>query len=141
MAYYSKTFNPPEHNYCVTRRELLAVVKAVKHFRPYLFGSLIWLCKRTEPSCQVARWLEVLSEFHYSIEHRPGRLHGNADGLSRRANSPCKQYQNIEQRDGGPTMAEVQAQLKDQTVECVQGRLVEIQGTAAVHICTKACTE
>ena len=35
-------------------------------------------------------------------------------------------------------MAEVQAQLKDQTVECVQGRLVEIQGMAAVRICTKA---
>ena len=148
VAYYSKTFTPPERNYCVTRRELLAVIKAVKHFRPYLFGrkfrlrtdhaSLIWLCKRTEPSCQVARWLEVLSEFHYSIEHRPGRLHGNADGLSRRAGTPCRQCLNIEQRDGGPTMAEVQAQFKDQTLECIQGRLVEIQGTAAVRISTRA---
>ena len=64
VAYYSKTFTPPGRNYCVTRCELLAVIKAVKHFRPYLFGqkfrlktnhaSLIWLCKRTEPSCQVA---------------------------------------------------------------------------------------
>ena len=35
IAYYSKTFSPPERNYCVTRRELLATVKAVKHFRPY----------------------------------------------------------------------------------------------------------
>ena len=39
MAYYSKTLAPPECNYCVTRRELLAVVKAVKHFRPYLYGN------------------------------------------------------------------------------------------------------
>ncbi|CAI5649839.1 unnamed protein product [Oreochromis niloticus] len=28
-----------ERNYCVTRRELLAVVLAVQHFRPYLHGS------------------------------------------------------------------------------------------------------
>ena len=38
IAYYSKTFSPLERNYCVTRRELLATVKAVKHFRPYLYG-------------------------------------------------------------------------------------------------------
>jgi len=55
VAYYSKAMSAPEKNYCTTRRELLAVVKAVKHFRPYLYGrsfrlrtvhaSLIWLCK------------------------------------------------------------------------------------------------
>ena len=60
VAYFSKTFSPPQKNYCVTRRELLAVIMAVTHFRPYLYGrkfklrtvhaSLIWLYKRTEPS-------------------------------------------------------------------------------------------
>jgi len=38
MAYYSKALSAPEKNYGTTRRELLAVVKAVKHFRPYLYG-------------------------------------------------------------------------------------------------------
>ena len=38
------------------------------------------------PEGQVARWLEVLSTFSMAIEHRPGRLHGNADGMSRK---PC----------------------------------------------------
>ena len=60
VAYYSKTFSPPQQNYCVTRRELLAVVMAVNHF---LYGqelrlrtdhaSLLWLYKCTEPSHQV----------------------------------------------------------------------------------------
>jgi len=94
VAYYSKALLAAEKNYCTTRRELLAVVKAVKHFRPYLYGctfrlradhaSLIWLCRRAEPSSQVARWLKILAEFSYRIEHRPGKEHGNADGLSRR---------------------------------------------------------
>ena len=37
---------------------------------------------------QVARWLEILSEYNMDIEHRPGRQHTNADALSR---SPCSQ--------------------------------------------------
>ena len=40
------------------------------------------------PGGQVARWIEFLSTFHMEIEHRPGRSHGNADGVSR---IPCKQ--------------------------------------------------
>ena len=53
VAYYSQTFSSPQQNYCVTRRELLAVVMAVNHFRPYLYSqefhlrmddaSLLWL--------------------------------------------------------------------------------------------------
>jgi len=93
VAYYSKSLSPTERNYCTTHKELLAVIKSLKHFRPYLYGrkfrlrtdhaSLIWLCKRAEPSSQVARWLEVLAEFSYRIEHWPSKKHGNADGLSR----------------------------------------------------------
>jgi len=112
VTYYNKALLAPEKKYCTTRRELLAVVKAVKHFRPYLYGRtfrlrldhvcLIWLCRRAEPSSQVAHWLEILAEFSYRIEHRPGKKHGNVDGLSRRRTDGCKQCQNLKRRDGGP---------------------------------------
>ena len=115
VAYYSKTFSPPQRNYCVTRRELLAVVMAANHFRPYLYGqdfclrtdhaSLLWLYKRTEPSHQVARWLESLAEFRFQLEHRAGAKHGNADGLS--CCVDCPQCTRIEDRDGGPTREEL----------------------------------
>ncbi|XP_051816115.1 uncharacterized protein LOC127537562 [Acanthochromis polyacanthus] len=39
-----------------------------------------------EPEGQVARWLEELQSFHFSVVHRPGAQHSNADALSRR---PC----------------------------------------------------
>ena len=117
IAYYSKTLAPPERNYCVTRKELLAVIKAVKHFRPYIYGrrfrlrtdhaSLRWLCLRKEPSNQVARWLEILAEFQYTLEHRAGVKHGNADGLSRRGCGDCRQCDLIERRDGGPSRQEL----------------------------------
>ena len=124
IAYYSKTLSPPEQNYCITQRELLAVVKSVKHFRPYLYGrkfklqtdhaSLAWLCRRHEPTSQVARWLEILSEFSYQLEHRSGTKHGNADGLSRRpACQDCKQCERIERKDGGPTHDQVEKLLEE----------------------------
>jgi len=75
----------------------------------YSHASLIWLCKRAEPSSQVARWLKVLAEVFYRIEHRPGKKHGNVDGLSRRPDEGCKQCFNIEKRDGGPSRFKLRA--------------------------------
>ena len=38
IAFGSRLLTKPERNYCVTRRELLAVVFFTNHFRPYLMG-------------------------------------------------------------------------------------------------------
>ena len=99
IAYFSKVFSKPERNYCVTRRELLAVVSSIKHFYHYLYGkdflvrtdhgALTWLLNFKNPEGQVARWLEVLLTYNFKIVHRPGKQHGNSDGLSRRPCSPC----------------------------------------------------
>lgn len=99
LAYGSRKLSKTEQNYCTTRRELLAVVEFTRHFRQYLLGrpfvvrtdhsSLRWLTRLKEPEGQLARWLERLAEYDFEIVHRPGRLHTNADSLSRR---PCRQY-------------------------------------------------
>lgn len=44
----------------------------------------------------MARWLEFLSTYDFSIQHRAGRSHGNADGLSRR---PCGVCKHCDKRD------------------------------------------
>ena len=38
VAYASRLLSKPEQQYCVTRRELLAVVAFTRHFRPFLLG-------------------------------------------------------------------------------------------------------
>ena len=98
VAYYSRTFNKAERRYCVTRRELLAIVRAVRHFKYYLCGlrftvrtdhsALQWLMSFKEPEGQVARWIEELQSYSFSVVHRAGVRHTNADALSRR---PCSQ--------------------------------------------------
>src|SRR5437867_4229034 len=103
IAYASRTLSRSERNYCVTRRELLAVVHFAKQFRSYLLGreflirtdhsALRWLKLTPEPIGQQARWLERLEEFTYKIEHQPGHKHTNADALSRR---PSRQYNSDE---------------------------------------------
>jgi transposase InsO family protein len=100
-AYYSKMLRPEEMNYCTTRKELLAIIKAVKHFRNYLYGRkfiirtdhapLTWLLRSTVNHGQVGRWLNFMSEYDYEIKYRGGLKHGNADGLSRQTCAECKQ--------------------------------------------------
>lgn len=97
ISYYSKCLSKVERRYCVTRRELLAVVTAIKHYHHYLYGhkfmvrsdhgALRWLTNFKNPEGQIARWLEVLATYDFDLKHRAGRIHSNADALSRR---PCR---------------------------------------------------
>jgi len=50
-----------------------------------------------EPIGQQGRWLDMLVEFDFdvTIQHRPGRVHGNLDALSRR---PCERGGFVEWR-------------------------------------------
>ncbi|GBM87210.1 Retrovirus-related Pol polyprotein from transposon 297 [Araneus ventricosus] len=111
IAYFSKSLGKPERNYCVTRKELLAIVKSIEHFHHYLYGrkfllrtdhaSLIWLLNFREPDGQIARWIQRLQEYDFEIQHRKGTSHGNADALSRRpCKESCKHCTNAEKKFG-----------------------------------------
>ncbi|CAG2220580.1 unnamed protein product [Mytilus edulis] len=72
------------------------MVASIKNFHHYLYGrhflvrtdhgALRWLMNFKNPEGQMARWLEVLGTYDFEIQHRAGRIHSNADALSRR---PC----------------------------------------------------
>jgi hypothetical protein len=93
IAYASRSLNKSERNYCVTDKELLAVLYFIQYFRYYLLGrkflvrsdhqALRWLFNLREPKGRVARWIEILSAYDFEVEYRPGKQHSNADGMSR----------------------------------------------------------
>ncbi|CAB0033548.1 unnamed protein product [Trichogramma brassicae] len=93
VAYASRALAKAELNYAAIEKELLAIVFAVQHFRPYLYGRkftivtdhkpLVWLHNLKSPTSRLARWKEKLRDYDYEIVHKPGRVNANADALSR----------------------------------------------------------
>ena len=86
IAYASRALSEAEKRYCITRRELLAVVFGLKKYRQHLLGrsvivrtdhaALTYLLGTPEPIGQQGRWLDLLAEYDIVIQHRPGRVHG-----------------------------------------------------------------
>ena len=93
LAYYSRSLSKSERKYAVTRKEMLALIDSLRHFRCYLIdikfkvrtdhSALQWLRTFKEPSGQMACWIDRLAEYDFEIVHRPGKRHANADALSR----------------------------------------------------------
>lgn len=95
IIYSSRALQGAEKNYGISKLELLAVVWAVKLYRPYLHGSpftltvisdhsaLNGLLKSKQPTGILARWIEILAEYDFKIVYRPGRVNESADFLSR----------------------------------------------------------
>ncbi|MBW0481435.1 hypothetical protein O181_021150 [Austropuccinia psidii MF-1] len=94
IAFYSCKLLPAELNYEAHDKELLGIVWALKHRRAFLlslsdsfevltdYSSLQYFMSSKVLTCHKARWAEFLSEFHFSITYRPGRLATLPDALS-----------------------------------------------------------
>ena len=95
VAYYSATFTPTERNYDIYERELLAILKALEHWRPHLAATEIPVTVLTDHANltfwknprkvnrRVARWFATLQDYNLLIKHVPGKLHAAPDMLSR----------------------------------------------------------
>ena len=88
----SRTLNNAETNYSTTK-ECLAIVSGVQVFRPFLVAThfeiltdhyaLQWLRSMKSTSAILHRWAAALGDYRFTILHRPGKLQGHVDALSR----------------------------------------------------------
>eukprot|EP00731_Ephydatia_muelleri_P031108 Em0022g622a len=93
IAYWSRKLQKAERNYSTTEREALAVVASLKEFYPYVYGFPCKLITDHNPLTslkgikdvegRLTRWLLFLLVFNLDFQYKPGRLHTNADTLSR----------------------------------------------------------
>ena len=109
VAYFSSTLNEAERNYDIYTLELYAIVRALRHWRPFLAGSPHEIIVHTdhanlqywkEPqkiNRRIAREVVELSEYNIKLKSIPGRENRRADMLSRRPdyNQGEKDNQNV----------------------------------------------
>ena len=101
IAYGGRALNKHERNLSTTHREALACISGLRHFDHYIrhshvdivtdHSALKSLLSIKEPTGKLARWIAMLQSYSYDIKIRPGRVHGNCDGLSRRDCPPTNE--------------------------------------------------
>ena len=93
IYYASKTLNDAQLNYLTTEKKFLALVFALKKFRPYLVGShmIIYtdhsamkhLLSKKDTKARLIRWTLLLQEFDLEIRDKKDKENVVADHLSR----------------------------------------------------------
>jgi len=99
IAYYSATFTPTKRNYDIYKQELLAIMKALTHWRHYLgwtktpftiltdHANLQYWKAPQKLNHRTAQWHADLQEYDFIIKHIPGKINTPADELSHPPNS------------------------------------------------------
>ncbi len=94
-AYFSHRLTPPERNYDIGNRELLAVKLALEEWRHWLEGTgvpfIVWTDHKNleyirtakRLNSRQARWALFFGRFRFTISYRPGSKNGKPDALLR----------------------------------------------------------
>ncbi|CAG8537517.1 6111_t:CDS:2 [Scutellospora calospora] len=79
VLFESRKLNEHEVNYTITEKECL------DHY------ALEWLFNKAMLKGRLMRWVLALQTFDFQVRYKPGKLHGNADEISRYSNSLVQQ--------------------------------------------------
>jgi hypothetical protein len=93
VAYASKGLTVAHKKFHPMERECYALIWGIMHFRQYLHRThftlrtdhkpLEWLAMVSDANGRKGRWIDILQDFSFKIQHRPGIKHTNVDALSR----------------------------------------------------------
>jgi hypothetical protein len=107
IAYASPSNNKVKSNYSSYEGECLAIVWAIIHFRPYLYGTnftlyidhqpIKWLMINDKLIGKLARWALILQKYEFKVIHRLGITHQNVDTMSRRPLTTSEDFSKAKQ--------------------------------------------
>ncbi|KAF9761098.1 Retrovirus-related Pol polyprotein from transposon 17.6 [Nosema granulosis] len=91
IGLYSYKLTQTQQRYTVMEKELLAIIKALQHFKNIIFNSQILIKTdnanitflKDSTNSRVQRWRLLLEEFDYTLEHIKGTTNTAADHFSR----------------------------------------------------------
>jgi hypothetical protein len=94
IAFFSRPVAPRHRALAAYERELIGLVQAVRHWRPYLWRrrftvmmdhySLKYLLDQRLATIPQHHWVSKLLGFDFFVEYKPGAMNAVADALSRR---------------------------------------------------------
>jgi transposase InsO family protein len=123
-------------SYGATKRELLAIVFALKEFRAYLWGrsfilrtdhkALTYLFTQKYPNQMMQAWFELLLDFDFEIQYIPGIKNILPDRLSRLYDLGLRKdryvFKNVRQIQEGDVEKTLQMELQSDTLVNVDDR-------------------
>ena len=121
ITYGARRLQPCKRNYASTKGELLAVIFFLQCYKYYLLHrpfilrtdnrALTWIRSLESPTGMILHWLEILASFDFTVRHRKGTLHGNADSLCRAPHAafPTPLEEKILVSDEGAVVVALQA--------------------------------
>jgi len=98
ISYNGRATRSYEQNYTASELELACLIQALVTYHPYLATShfhvvtdhlsLQFIQRLKLGNSRLIRWSLLLSQYHFTIRHCPGRKLSHVDALSRRAYPP-----------------------------------------------------
>ena len=86
ISFFSKSLSKSQRNYSATKRELLAIVSALRHFKYFIYGqhfeiftdhkALTFMFKAAELPYMLHSWIEEIMEFNFTVINNGIQLYG-----------------------------------------------------------------
>jgi hypothetical protein len=138
VAFHSKSLDATQRNYPIHDMELISVIRSFEEWRHLLEGArhqieifndhlnLTYFMTSQTLSRRQARWSLWLSRFNFVMIHRPGRLSGKPDALSRRADHDNGRLDNRDQVMITPEMLSPKSFKACATTMTLEGKEVDL---------------
>ena len=130
ISYGGRSLNKTERNWGITDLEGLALVEGIRHFKVYLADKPFTVysdhqalksLKTSKATGRLGRWAVFLQGFQYEVIYKAGKIHSNADSLSRRTyeseRSHTKEREDPDDLSLGPEVWQLKSDNKSNIME------------------------
>ena len=145
ISYGGRALRQAEKNWGISDLEGLALVEGIRYYHTYLASHKFTVItdhialrtlKDNRMNSRLGRWAVFLQGYQYDVVHKPGKLHTNADSLSRRKYETTAESNNDDCDDVviDPQVCSVhvESNVTEYKLEFVEEKQAQVNSTKAV---------